>query len=86
MNMSAENFNIIYCLIEKVLTRYNLGAIQHPSIQSNIDLKNRLTLPQGLAMKLGITPCFMPILLATYLYNIALSAIRRAEVYARAVS
>lgn len=45
-----------------------------------------LTSPQGLAIKLGITPCFMPMLLAANLNRIALSAIRRAEVYAKAVS
>ena len=37
-------------------------------------------------MKLGIIPCFIPTLLAVYLNSIALSAILKAEVYARAVS
>jgi len=46
----------------------------------------KLTPPQGLAIKLGITPCFIPTLLAVYLNNIALSAILRAVVYANAVS
>lgn len=45
-----------------------------------------LTFPQGLAMKLGVTPCFIPRLLATYLNRIALSAILSADVYASAVS
>ena len=45
-----------------------------------------LTLPHGLAMKLGTTPRFMPILLAKNLKRMALSAIRKASVYAKAVS
>ena len=34
----------------------------------------------GLAMKLGMIPCFIPTLLAVYLNRIALSAILSAEV------
>lgn len=49
-------------------------------------MKCSLTSPQGFAMKLGTTPLFMPMLFARYLNNTALSAIRRALVYARAVS
>ena len=37
-------------------------------------------------MKLGTIPCFIPILFAANLNKIALSAIRKAVVYARAVS
>lgn len=48
--------------------------------------EDRLTPFQGLAMKLGITPCFMPIDFAVYLNKMALSAILSAEVYASAVS
>jgi hypothetical protein len=49
-------------------------------------MKYLLTFPHGLAMKLGITPRFIPMLLAKYLNKIPLSAIRSAEVYANAVS
>lgn len=45
-----------------------------------------LTFPQGLAIKLGVIPCFMPTLLAKNLNRIALSAILRAGQYAKAVS
>ena len=45
-----------------------------------------LTFPHGLAIKLGRMPCFIPMLFARYLYRIALSAIRNADVYANAVS
>ena len=45
-----------------------------------------LTPFQGFAIKLGIMPCVIPTLLAVYLNRIALSAILRAVVYARAVS
>lgn len=45
-----------------------------------------LTLPQGFAMKLGSTLCFIPILFAKYLNKIALSPMRSAFVYASAVS
>lgn len=79
----------IFCLLNvKLQTHYNREAIQHTeSVESLIQSwVESLTFPHGLAMKLGITPCFMPILFATYLYSIALSAIRRAEVYASAVS
>ena len=47
---------------------------------------NPLTLPQGLAMKLGVIPCFIPMLFVRYLNRMALSAMRCAVVYARAVS
>ena len=50
------------------------------------NLCKKLTLPHGFAIKLGKTPCFIPILFARYLKRIALSAISNAEVYARAVS
>lgn len=45
-----------------------------------------LTLPQGLAIKLGVIPCFIPMLFVRYLNRMALSAMRCAVVYARAVS
>ena len=44
------------------------------------------TLPQGFAMKVGMMPFLIPTLFATYLNRLALSAMRRAVVYARAVS
>ena len=45
-----------------------------------------LTFPHGFAMKLGTTPWRMPTLFARNLKSAALSAIRNALVYARAVS
>jgi hypothetical protein len=47
---------------------------------------NERTFPQGFAMKLGMTPCFMPRLFAVNLNRMALSAIRIAFRYASAVS
>lgn len=49
-------------------------------------IKSLLTSPQGLAIKVGETPCFIPMLLATSLNRQALSAILEASVYPRAVS
>lgn len=48
--------------------------------------KALLTSPQGLAMKVGEIPYFIPMLLATSLNKQALSAILEASVYPRAVS
>lgn len=45
-----------------------------------------LTSLYGLAMNVGVIPCFIPTLLATNLNNMALSAIRPESVYANAVS
>ncbi len=46
----------------------------------------RRTFPHGLAMKLGTIPYFIPRLFARNLNKSALSAILKADVYARAVS
>lgn len=65
------------------------GSYRNKHLFSNSDSREeqrRLTPFQGLAMKLGMMPCFIPTLLAMYLNRIALSAIFSAEVYANAVS
>lgn len=45
-----------------------------------VEERRELTPPHGLAMKLGIIPCFMPTLFAMYLNKMALSAIFSAVV------
>lgn len=67
------------------LTRCNLVAGVDVNFEPNVIQKAR-TSPQGFAIKLGSTLCCMPILLARNLKRMALSAIRKAFVYASAVS
>jgi hypothetical protein len=53
---------------------------RHQLRAEHMENVSKHTFPHGLAMKLGTTPCFIPILLAAYLNKIALSAIFSAEV------
>ena len=72
---------MIYTLVEGENTDPLQPGSYSPTVKCCQKIWDKsLTFPHGLAMKLGVTPCFMPILLATYLYNTALSAIRRADV------
>lgn len=74
------------CNEPEVSTRYTLEAGESLSTGKHAKAGKVRTLPQGFAMKLGVIPCFMPMLLVRYLNKMALSAMRCAIVYARAVS
>ena len=60
----------------------------YPARQSQRMYSRQLppTFPQGFAIKLGIIPCCIPMLLTENLNSCALSAMRSALVYARAAS
>ena len=72
--------------MKNIITHYTLEAGVGISGLFLLFIRGVLTPSHGLAIKLGIIPCFIPTLFAVYLNKIALSAILKADVYASAVS